>query len=203
MRICRSSAAILSDVSAAPDSFDTFADLVRSRRTHMLVDRDRRVPSETIDRLCPLATWAPNHKKTWPWRFAVVDRRCQAAAGRGLRGRHGRPRLRRRGQAHQDPHQVRPHAQRAGRRLRSRSQADDPRREPRRSRRRHPDAAARRHRRGHRHLLVDAAADRFAAGPGVVRLRTRRSHRRVDLPGMAVDVADAPARPPVEVRHVS
>lgn len=36
----------------------------------MLVDRDGEVPAELIDRLCELATWAPNHKKTWPWRFA-------------------------------------------------------------------------------------------------------------------------------------
>ena len=68
----RASTAILGDVSAAAVSIDTFADLVRSRRTHMLVDRHRRVPSETIDRLCALATWAPNHKKTWPWRFAAL-----------------------------------------------------------------------------------------------------------------------------------
>ena len=52
-------------------SFDDFADLVRSRRTHLLVDRDRPVPIELIDQLCELGTWAPNHKKTWPWKFAA------------------------------------------------------------------------------------------------------------------------------------
>ena len=36
----------------------------------MVVDQDRPVPAELVDRLCELATWAPNHKKTWPWRFA-------------------------------------------------------------------------------------------------------------------------------------
>ena len=25
---------------------------------------------DLVERLCELATWAPNHKKTWPWRFA-------------------------------------------------------------------------------------------------------------------------------------
>ena len=49
---------------------DEFADLARSRRTHMLVDPDRAVPDELVDRLCELATWAPNHKRTWPWKFA-------------------------------------------------------------------------------------------------------------------------------------
>jgi nitroreductase len=53
-------------------AFDTFAELARSRRTHMLVDRDREVAPELIERLCELATWAPNHKKTWPWRFASL-----------------------------------------------------------------------------------------------------------------------------------
>jgi nitroreductase len=56
----------------AIESFESFAALVRSRRTHMLVERDRVIPAETIERLCALATWAPNHKKTWPWRFASL-----------------------------------------------------------------------------------------------------------------------------------
>lgn len=38
----------------------------------MLVDRDREVPAELVERLCQLAVWAPNHKKTWPWRFASL-----------------------------------------------------------------------------------------------------------------------------------
>ena len=36
----------------------------------MLVDQERPVPTDVIDHLCELGTWAPNHKKTWPWRFA-------------------------------------------------------------------------------------------------------------------------------------
>jgi nitroreductase len=57
----------------APDrlDFDRFADLVRSRRTSMFVEQDREVPVEVVEKLCELATWAPNHKKTWPWRFAL------------------------------------------------------------------------------------------------------------------------------------
>lgn len=50
--------------------FDDLAELIRSRRTHMLVDRERDVSPALIEQLCKLATWAPNHKKTWPWRFA-------------------------------------------------------------------------------------------------------------------------------------
>ena len=47
------------------------ADLVRGRRTSMLVDKTRPVPHELIHELCELAQWAPNHKRTWPWRFAL------------------------------------------------------------------------------------------------------------------------------------
>ncbi|HSL75168.1 MAG TPA: nitroreductase [Ilumatobacteraceae bacterium] len=47
--------------------------LVRSRRTSMIVDPQRSVPAELVTELCELATWAPNHKKTWPWRFALFS----------------------------------------------------------------------------------------------------------------------------------
>ena len=39
----------------------------------MLVDRERHVDPELVEELCGLATWAPNHKKTWPWRFAYFS----------------------------------------------------------------------------------------------------------------------------------
>ncbi len=50
----------------------SFAALVRARRTSLLLDRDRPVPDDLIDTLVELATWAPNHKRTWPWRFAWI-----------------------------------------------------------------------------------------------------------------------------------
>lgn len=62
-------------------SFDNFAALVRARRTHMLVDVDRDVPIDLIERLCELAIWAPNHKKTWPWRFAAFTGDGRARLG--------------------------------------------------------------------------------------------------------------------------
>ena len=46
--------------------------LMIARRTSLRVDPDRPVPGELVDRLLRLAVWAPNHKKTFPWRFAVV-----------------------------------------------------------------------------------------------------------------------------------
>lgn len=36
----------------------------------MRVDRDAPVGRRLVESLCELATWAPNHKRTNPWRFA-------------------------------------------------------------------------------------------------------------------------------------
>ncbi len=47
----------------------------------MLVQRDRPVAPELVEQLCELAQWAPNHKRTWPWQFALV-----AGEGRGRLG---------------------------------------------------------------------------------------------------------------------
>jgi nitroreductase len=56
-------------------------DLIRRRRTSMVVDRDRPVPAELVAELCELAQWAPNHKRTWPWRFALVTGDARARLG--------------------------------------------------------------------------------------------------------------------------
>jgi nitroreductase len=52
-------------------SFYDLSALIRSRRTSMIVDQTREVPVDVIEQLCALAQWAPNHKRTWPWRFAL------------------------------------------------------------------------------------------------------------------------------------
>lgn len=60
-------------MSAAPDTgaLDSFAALVHARRTNLHVDPDRAVPDALLERLCELARWAPNHKRTWPWCFSA------------------------------------------------------------------------------------------------------------------------------------
>ena len=52
-------------------TFDDLEALISERRTSMSVEPDREVPVEVIEQLCQLAAWAPNHKRTWPWRFAL------------------------------------------------------------------------------------------------------------------------------------
>ena len=63
------------------DRYQTVADVIRSRRTSMYVDPDREVPVELVERLCELATWAPAHKRTWPWRFALFTGEGRARLG--------------------------------------------------------------------------------------------------------------------------
>ena len=58
-----------------------FAELARSRRTSMVVDRELAVPRAIVEQLCELAQWAPNHKRTWPWRFAVAEGDGRARLG--------------------------------------------------------------------------------------------------------------------------
>lgn len=45
--------------------------LIASRRTCLRMDPDRPVDPTTIGELCRLATLAPNHHRTEPWRFAA------------------------------------------------------------------------------------------------------------------------------------
>ncbi len=47
----------------------------------MLVDKQREIPHAVIRELCELAQWAPNHKRTWPWRFAVAEDQARARLG--------------------------------------------------------------------------------------------------------------------------
>ena len=62
-------------------NFEEFSTLVAARRTNMFVDLERDVPRELLDQLCTLATWAPNHKKTWPWCFAQITGESRARLG--------------------------------------------------------------------------------------------------------------------------
>lgn len=66
------------------EELDRFEALARARRTNLRIDVDRPVPDELVARLCRLATWAPNHKRTWPWRFAALEGPARARLGGAL-----------------------------------------------------------------------------------------------------------------------
>lgn len=61
--------------------YEWFAHLVRQRRTSMFVDPDREVDPSMVQELCGLASWAPNHKRTWPWRFSYFTGQGRARLG--------------------------------------------------------------------------------------------------------------------------
>jgi nitroreductase len=54
------------------------------RRSNLRVDPDRPVPLGLVERLCRLASWAPNHHKTRPWKFCVVTGSGRTALGSAL-----------------------------------------------------------------------------------------------------------------------
>lgn len=70
------------------DSSNTTSDqpidaVIRSRRTSMFVD-DRPVDTRTVEELCELAAWAPCHKRTWPWEFALIAGTARSRFGNAI-----------------------------------------------------------------------------------------------------------------------
>src|SRR5690606_33005866 len=62
-------------------ALEQFTELATRRRTSLVMDRRSPVPDDLVAHLCRLATWAPNHKKTWPWRFAVLTGEARGRLG--------------------------------------------------------------------------------------------------------------------------
>jgi nitroreductase len=70
----------LEDGAGAGDLAE-FARLAWARRTSLQMDLDRAVPPELVHELCEIAGSAPNHKRTWPWRFCLFTGEGRAALG--------------------------------------------------------------------------------------------------------------------------
>ena len=60
---------------------ESVPDVIRNRRTSLVVDPARPVDPEVVRGLIELATWAPNHKRTWPWRFTVLTGESRSHLG--------------------------------------------------------------------------------------------------------------------------
>lgn len=67
-----------------PERLSGIEELIRLRRTNLLIDTSRSVPDDIVERLCALVQWAPNHKRTWPWHLAVVSGDGRARLGAAL-----------------------------------------------------------------------------------------------------------------------
>lgn len=59
-------------------------DLITSRRSSVLIDRERHVEESIINDMITAAQYAPNHKRTWPARFAVISGVSQLVLGNAI-----------------------------------------------------------------------------------------------------------------------
>ena len=66
------------------DALGLLEEVIWNRRSSLRVDPDRAVPRELVERLCRLASWAPNHHRTRPWRFCAVTGPARHALGEAL-----------------------------------------------------------------------------------------------------------------------
>ena len=61
-----------------PDELET---LIAARRSSMLIDATREIDSAVVDRIVNTAQWAPNHKRTWPLRIAIITGNSRSTLG--------------------------------------------------------------------------------------------------------------------------
>jgi nitroreductase len=72
-------------ITIDPSPFGLVADLITGRRTVKAYD-GQPVEREAIEQLLELARWAPNHRLTNPWRFAVLEQPAIVRLGAFLQG---------------------------------------------------------------------------------------------------------------------
>lgn len=63
---------------------DELHNIIRSRRSSLLIDPARDVDPHIISQLCDAVQWAPNHKRTWPARLAVVRGESRSQLGKAI-----------------------------------------------------------------------------------------------------------------------
>ncbi|PHX73284.1 MAG: hypothetical protein CK521_00125 [Acidimicrobium sp.] len=51
---------------------DELEGLITARRSNLLIDASKEVDSAIVNRIINAAQWAPNHKRTWPLRVAII-----------------------------------------------------------------------------------------------------------------------------------
>ena len=63
---------------------DELENLIAARRSSMLIDASREIDQAIVDRIVASAQWAPNHKRTWPLRVAVVTGDSRSTLGNAI-----------------------------------------------------------------------------------------------------------------------
>ena len=60
---------------------DELAELIAARRSNIFIDETSSVSDEQLNQIVMAAQWAPNHKRTWPLRIAIVRGESRRALG--------------------------------------------------------------------------------------------------------------------------
>lgn len=63
---------------------DELLSLITTRRSSVLIEADQPVDASLIDQMVTAAQFAPNHKRTWPARFAVISGESRLALGNAI-----------------------------------------------------------------------------------------------------------------------
>lgn len=63
---------------------DDLLSLITSRRSSVLIEPDRHVDADVIHHMLTAAQFAPNHKRTWPARFAVISGESRLVLGNAI-----------------------------------------------------------------------------------------------------------------------
>jgi len=66
------------------ENFELFRRTVMARRSNLLIDTEKDVDESICIELIRLAACAPNHKRTFPWKFRVIKGDGRAALGQAL-----------------------------------------------------------------------------------------------------------------------
>ena len=60
---------------------DELENLIRSRRSSLLLDAEKQVTNDLLQRIIDAAQFAPNHRRTWPLRVAAVTGASRSVLG--------------------------------------------------------------------------------------------------------------------------
>jgi nitroreductase len=74
----------MTDPAGSLDPLSSFETIASLRRSSLRVDPDHAIPDELIDRLIAVSATAPNHRRTFPWRFRIITDRGRAELGEAL-----------------------------------------------------------------------------------------------------------------------
>ena len=184
------------------DHLDVLESLADRRHSNLRVDPDRPIDTELVERLLRVAATAPNHKKTFPWRFRVVTGDARTALGEALAqdleadGEENPAKVAKARVKYRRAPVVVVVAAAAGDHPVMTAENRDAVAAG------HPDPAARRHRRRTGLAVVDRRRRPLEAGGRALRPRTDRHDRRPRLPRLADRLTRVPTAPRPDVAWV-